>query len=203
MLKTVVSVTYMHVRQTMNVVTEFAAMVNVPWLAETKMIAVMANIVWIIDAQLSAPVTANAVKDKHVNKVYALLVAVVIKTVAYIYRVTITFARIHAKKTFVDRTLCVNLKIMQQNVNARPVLKLIQHQNRDVFAFHPLVFQPAAVQMVTCALEIFVKCHVRIQFHVRLVNDVITMFALKFVIQIITVYRVKYVMNVEHAKRVV
>lgn len=142
-------------------------------------------------------------KDKHVNKVYALLVAEVIKTVAQNYRVTITFARIHAKKTFADQTLCVNLKIMQQNVNAQPVSKVIQHQNRAVFAFHQHVFQPAAVQMVTCALEIFVKCHVRIQVHVRLVNDVITMFALKFVTQIITVYRVKYVMSVEHAKWVV
>lgn len=45
MLKMAVSVTYMHVPQTMNVVMEFVAMVNVPWLAETKMIAVMANIV--------------------------------------------------------------------------------------------------------------------------------------------------------------
>lgn len=142
-------------------------------------------------------------KDKHVNKVYALLVAEVIETVAHIYRVTITFARIHAKKTFVDRILCVNLKIMQQNVNVLPVSRVIQHQNRDVFAFHQIVFQPAAVQMVTCALEIFVKCHVQIQFHVRLVSDVITVFALKCVTQIITVYRVKYVMNVEHAKRVV
>lgn len=140
--------------------------------------------------------------DKLVSKVYALLVAEVIKIVAHIYRVTITFARIRAKKTFVDRTLCVNLKIMQLNANVRPVLKVIQHQNRDVFAFHQLVFQPAAVQMVTCALEIFVKCHVRIRFRVRLVNDVTTMFALKFVTQIITVYRVKYVMNVVHAKRV-
>lgn len=141
--------------------------------------------------------------DKHVNKVYALLVVEVIKIVVHIYRVTITFARILAKKIFVDRMLCVNLKTMQQNVNVQPVLKVIQHQNRDVFAFHQLVFQPAVVRMVTCALEIFAKYHVRIQFRVRLVNDVITMFALKFVTQIITVYRVKYVMSVEHVKRVV
>lgn len=45
MLRTAVSVMYMHAQQTMNVVMEFAAMVNVPWLAETKMIAVMVNIV--------------------------------------------------------------------------------------------------------------------------------------------------------------
>lgn len=45
MLRMAVFVTYMHAQQTMNVVMEFAAMVNVPWHAETKMIAAMVNIV--------------------------------------------------------------------------------------------------------------------------------------------------------------
>lgn len=145
----------------------------------------------------------NAVKVKLVNRVYVQLVAVVIMIVHQTYHVTIMFVKIHAMKIFAVQMHCVKLKVMSQNVNVQPVSMVIQHQNKDVYEFHQVVYRRAVARMVICALEMFVKYHVLIQFHVQSVNDAITMFAQKFATQIIIAYLVKSVMSVVHVKRAV
>lgn len=71
-----------------------------------------------------------------------------------------------------------------------------------MFEYRLLVFQRVDAQMVTCALQIFVKYHAQIKMLVLSAKDVITTFVQRFATQITIVYRVKFVMNAELVNRV-
>jgi len=203
MLRMVVFVTHSYAALITTVLMEFVAMVNAQLLAEIKTIALMVNIVRIIDAKSNVQVTINAQMVKHANKAHAQLDAEVIQIVARIYRAIITIVKIHAITTFADRMLCAKSKIMQPNANVRPDLMQIQPQNKVAFVFQRHAFQRADARTDTCALQTYAKCLAPIQLHVQLGNDATIMYARKFVTRTTTVCQEKFVMSVERVSRVV
>lgn len=117
--------------------------------------------------------------------------------------VTTATAKIHANnQMFADQMLSANSKITAQLVNVQPVLKEIQHPNKDVFVFQLHVYQPTNAPAVTCALPINVMYRVLIQKHVPLGKDAPTANALRSVTPTITACPAKFVTKAEHAKQV-